>query len=179
MQFHFCCCWFCHVTIISVTNGWEHKKEFIDPLDRPTATATVGSDNCFRTCRPSVPIFQNLSKLNTFQAKTIFASDETLDLAEWIIDDACLVPNLPWNSYPYPFSIFSCMFICISRLPDGKTTNRFVEIDRPCLLHVHALTYIWLHRSLIFYLMIVVVWMFIFSVSSSFTVFSWVYHIQR
>ena len=39
--------------------------------------------------RPSVPTLQNPGKLN--KAKTIFATGETVGLAEWIIDDTCLV----------------------------------------------------------------------------------------
>ena len=31
---------------------------------------TAGSDNCFRTCCPSVPTFQNLAKQYKFQART-------------------------------------------------------------------------------------------------------------
>ena len=38
--------------------------------------------------RPSVPTFQNLAKQN--KAKTMFASDDTVGLAEWIIDDNVL-----------------------------------------------------------------------------------------
>ena len=63
----------------------------VDPRDRPTVTA--GSDHCFRTCRPLVrtsdPTFHK--KKNKFQAKTMVATDETVRLAEWIIDDTCLV----------------------------------------------------------------------------------------
>ena len=60
----------------------------IDPLGQPTVTA--GRDHyCFCTCCPSVPTFQNLAKQN--KAKTLFATGETVGLAEWIIDDTCLV----------------------------------------------------------------------------------------
>ena len=41
--------------------------------------------------RPPVPTFQNLAKQNNFQAKTMFTTDETLGLAEWIIDDTCIL----------------------------------------------------------------------------------------
>ena len=52
----------------------------------------AGSDHCFHTCSPSIlPTFQNLAKLNKFQAKTMFTTCETVGLAEWIIDDTCLV----------------------------------------------------------------------------------------
>ena len=57
--------------------------QVIDPRGRPTVTA--GSDHCFCTCRPSVR--PHFSKQNKFQAKTMFASGETVDLAKWIIDD--------------------------------------------------------------------------------------------
>ena len=40
---------------------------------------------------PSVPSFQNLAKQNKFQVKTMFTTGETVGLAEWIIDDTCLV----------------------------------------------------------------------------------------
>ena len=63
----------------------------IDPLGRSTVTA--GKDHCFCTCRTSVrtsvPTFQNLAKQN--KAKTMFATGETMGLAEWIVDDTCLV----------------------------------------------------------------------------------------
>ena len=39
--------------------------------------------------RPSVPTFQNLAKQN--KVKTMFATGKTVGLAEWIIDDTCLV----------------------------------------------------------------------------------------
>ena len=47
--------------------------------------------------RPSVclsPFIQNLAEQNKFQAKTMFATGETVGLAEWIIDDTCLVTFL-------------------------------------------------------------------------------------
>ena len=59
----------------------------IDPLGWPTVTAS--RDNCFCTCRLPVPTFQNLAKQD--KAKTMFATGETVDLAEWIIDDTRLV----------------------------------------------------------------------------------------
>ena len=61
----------------------------IDPLGQPRVTA--GRDHCLNTCRPSVPTFQNLAKQNKFQAKTMFTTGENVGLAEWIIDDTCLV----------------------------------------------------------------------------------------
>ena len=39
----------------------------------------------------SVPTFQNLAKQNKFQAIAMFTIGETVGLAEWIIDDPCLV----------------------------------------------------------------------------------------
>ena len=60
----------------------------IDPLGRPTVTA--GSDHCFCSCRPSVRP-SPLSKQYIFQTKTMFATGETVSLAEWIIDDTSLV----------------------------------------------------------------------------------------
>ena len=74
---------------------WNQKPTscWSNPLGRPTVTAL--SDHCFHTCcpsvRPSVPTFQNLAKQNKFQAKTMFTTCETVGLAEWIIDDTCLV----------------------------------------------------------------------------------------
>ena len=52
----------------------------------------AGSDNCFlhmSSVRPSVRL--HFSKQIKFKAKTIFATGETVGLAEWIIDDTCLV----------------------------------------------------------------------------------------
>ena len=59
-----------------------------DPLGRPTVTA--GSDHCFCTCRTYV-CSSLLFKTKQFQAKTKFTIGETVGLAEWIIDDTCLV----------------------------------------------------------------------------------------
>ena len=62
----------------------------IDPLGQTTVMAD--SDHCFRRCCPSLhPPFQNLAKQNKFQTKIMFTTDETACLAEWIIDDTCLV----------------------------------------------------------------------------------------
>ena len=60
------------------------QQESIDPLSQPKATA--GRDHCFRTCCPSV------NSRKTKQQKTMFATGVTMGLAEWIIDDTCLVP---------------------------------------------------------------------------------------
>ena len=45
--------------------------------------------------RPSRSSFPTFSKQNKFKAKVIFATGETVGvgLAEWIIDDTCLVCN--------------------------------------------------------------------------------------
>ena len=40
--------------------------------------------------RTSIPTFQNLAKQDKFQEKTIFTTDETVGLVEWIIDDTWL-----------------------------------------------------------------------------------------
>ena len=40
---------------------------------------------------PFVPTFQNLAKQNKFKVKTMFTTGENVGLAEWIIDDTCLV----------------------------------------------------------------------------------------
>ena len=67
----------------------------IDPRGRPTVTD--GRDHCFCTCRlfvrPSVrpSVHPHFSKQNKFQTKTMFTTGETVGLAEWIIDDTCLI----------------------------------------------------------------------------------------
>ena len=57
----------------------------IDPPGRPTVTA--GRDHCFCTCRLSVATFQNLAK----QSENNVCYWQDCGLAEWIIDDTCLV----------------------------------------------------------------------------------------
>ena len=49
--------------------------------------------------RPSVrpSDFQNLAKQNKFQSKTMFTTGETVGLAEWIIDDTCVVLTLSYG----------------------------------------------------------------------------------
>ena len=42
--------------------------------------------------RLPVRTFQILAKQTKFQAKTMFTTGETVGLAEWIIDETCLVP---------------------------------------------------------------------------------------
>ena len=46
-----------------------------DPQSRPVLSV-----------RPSVPIFQNLTKQNNFQVRIVIATGWTVGLAEWIID---------------------------------------------------------------------------------------------
>ena len=72
-----------------------HCEEFIDPLGRPTVMAS--KDHCFRTCCPYVrpsPLFKSRK---TKQQKTMFATGVTMGLAEWIIDDTCLVFSFIWK----------------------------------------------------------------------------------
>ena len=58
----------------------------IDPRGRPTVPA--GSDHSFRACPPFVcPSVRPHFSQNKFQTKTMFATGETVGLAEWIIDD--------------------------------------------------------------------------------------------
>ena len=47
--------------------------------------------------RTYVPTFQILAKQNKFQAKTMFTSARLCGLAEWIIEDTCLVVRLVWK----------------------------------------------------------------------------------
>ena len=63
----------------------------IDPRGRPTVTASI--DHCFRTCAfESLSVRPHFSQNKTnFQVKTMFATGETVSLAEWIIDDPNLV----------------------------------------------------------------------------------------
>ena len=74
------------------TRKWNYNKTggINDPQGRPTVTD--GSDHCVCTCRPSVRL--HFSKQNKFQAKTMFATGETVGLAEWIIVDTRLVYNI-------------------------------------------------------------------------------------
>ena len=66
--------------IANLTQG----NNISDPLGQPTIPA--GSDQYFCICCPSVRShFSNLEK------KLMVATGETVGLAEWIIDDTCLV----------------------------------------------------------------------------------------
>ena len=58
-----------------------------DPLGQPTVTAS--SDHCFRTCRLSVPTFQN--KTNFKRKQCSLLASETAGLAEWIIKETSLI----------------------------------------------------------------------------------------
>ena len=55
-----------------------------DPQTRPVVIIVYA-----HVARPSVS--PHFSKQNKFQAKAMFANGETVGLAEWIIDDTCLV----------------------------------------------------------------------------------------
>ena len=49
--------------------------------------------HCFHTCSPTCvrPHFSKSSKTKQIQVKTMFTTGKTVGLAEWIIDDTCLV----------------------------------------------------------------------------------------
>ena len=57
-----------------------------DPRGRPTVVIIVFAHVVLSSVRP------NFSK--QFQAKTMFALGETVGLAEWIIDDTCIVIHI-------------------------------------------------------------------------------------
>ena len=72
-------------------------KYVLDPLDQPTVT--TGIDHCFRTCpfyMSVIAILQNLAK------KTNVKRKQCSILAEWIIDDTCLVSFLKIFRTPQP-----------------------------------------------------------------------------
>ena len=93
----------------------------IDPLDQPKVTA--GRDHCFRTCCPSVrpsPLFKSRK---TKQQKTMFATGETLGLAEWILDDTCPVVLIVTESLVYHlFAFHTKIEYCV---------NRKIPLSRP------------------------------------------------
>ena len=77
-------------------NNFSHSeaKKTLVPLTKLIHSANpqsrpVGIIVFAHVVRPSVPTFQNLEKQN--KAKPMFATGETAGLAEWIIDDTCLV----------------------------------------------------------------------------------------
>ena len=68
----------------------HRKKCIFDPLGQPTVTA--GKDQIiFAHVVRTSSVRPHISKQNKFQAKTMLATGETVGLAEWIIDDTCLV----------------------------------------------------------------------------------------
>ena len=86
--------WFAYGDALVIKTKITFKFIFmihIDPLGQPTFTA--GSAHYVRTWCPSVrpsPLFKS-SKTN--EQKTMVATGEAVGLAEWIIDDTCLVEN--------------------------------------------------------------------------------------
>ena len=90
-----CTDWLCsvlyhHVLYFIKVCGRKLPTAVFDPRGRPTFTAI--RDHCFCTCGPFVR--PHYSKENKFQAKHMFATGETVGLAEWIIDDTCLVSGI-------------------------------------------------------------------------------------
>ena len=72
---------------VNAAMGLQVKVKFlIDPLGQPKVT--VRRDHCFRPCCPSIRLSRK-----TKQQKTILANGLTMGLAEWFIDDTCLVLN--------------------------------------------------------------------------------------
>ena len=67
----------------------EINLNFFDPLGRPTVI--VYAHVVRPLVRTFIQTFQNLAKQNKFQAKTMFTTGETVGIAEWIMDDTCLV----------------------------------------------------------------------------------------
>ena len=65
-----------------------------DPQSRPVVII-VFARVAHLYVHTSVPTFQNLAKQN--KVKTMFTTGETVGLAEWIIDDTCLVLCTNWN----------------------------------------------------------------------------------
>ena len=64
-----------------------------NPQSRPVViivSAHVVRSSVRPSVRPSIPTFH---KTKQFQAKTMFATGETVGPAEWIIDDTCLVDH--------------------------------------------------------------------------------------
>ena len=80
-------------TSCTILEVGQVSEPLIDPLGRPTISAV--SDHYLCTCCPSVrpsvrpsPLFKSST---TKQQKIMVATFETVCLAEWIIDDTCLV----------------------------------------------------------------------------------------
>ena len=72
--------------LLGVTCFWYLIHE-AGPPSRPVMIIVFAHVRSF--VRPSV--LPHFSKPNKFQAKTMFTTGETVGLAEWIIDDTCLV----------------------------------------------------------------------------------------
>ena len=72
-----------------MTRKLNANGQIIDPLGQPKVK--TGRDNCFRTCCPSVRPSPPIKSRKTKQQKTVFATGVTMGLAEYIIDDTCLV----------------------------------------------------------------------------------------
>ena len=58
-----------------------------DPQSRPVVITIFTRVSVL----PSVSTFQNHTNLNNFQAKIVIATDGNVGLAEWIIDDTCVL----------------------------------------------------------------------------------------
>ena len=95
----------------------------------------AGSDHCFHTCRPFV--LPHFSKQNKFQMRTMFATGETVGLAEWIIDDTCFVFFVPVEPFSEKFGTISApgnsLFLMWRRLVSYQTWNSEVTLIRPLL----------------------------------------------
>ena len=66
------------------------------------------------------PLF---TKQNNFQAKTMFTTGESVGLAEWIIDDTCIVYSISYAAFHYEWNhCFSCRLgpMCSYTLCDSK-----------------------------------------------------------
>ena len=79
---------------VGLLNTHAHKffRIIVDPLGQPTVKA--GRDHCFRKCCPSVRQFPLFKSSKTKQQKTMFATGETVGLAEGIIADTCPVHSV-------------------------------------------------------------------------------------
>ena len=75
-------------------NGWPPLPYYVKILIHEADPQS----HCFLTCRPS-SVRPHFSKQNIFQTKTMVATSETVGLAEWIIDDTCLVIKIYLGLY--------------------------------------------------------------------------------
>ena len=106
-------------------------QQFFDPLSQPKVTA--GRDNLFShmlSVRTS-PFFKS-SK--TKQQKTMVATFETVGLAEWIIDDTCLVTiafincdREMLNNVNFLWSSLECLFL-------WNITIRLISLSKPWII---------------------------------------------